>query len=84
MVKRIKKGLPGDGICQIQEQKSYPSFLLTCFLLNFLQFFCIKYQLFNLYILKISKKLKKWDKKKKIFKFHNTNDLLLQFARSLS
>ena len=40
----------------------------------FLQFLYIKYQFFKLERVKINKKLKKCQKKKKIFKFHNTNN----------
>jgi len=36
-------------------------------LLNFLQFFYIKYQLFNLYIVKISKKIKEVCQKEENF-----------------
>jgi len=51
--------------------------LVNLFLVKlFAIFFYMKNQLFNLYIVKVSKKLKKCDKKKKIFKFHNTNNPL--------
>jgi len=50
--------------------------LVDLFLVKLFAIIYIKYQLFNLYIVKISKKSKKCDKKKKIFKFHNTNNPL--------
>ena len=51
--------------------------LVNLFLIKIFAIFLLKYQLFNLYIVKISKNLlKNCDKKKKIFKFHNTNNPL--------
>jgi len=50
--------------------------LANSLLVKFFAIFIYKYQLFNLYIVKISKKLKKCDKKKKIFKYHNTKNPL--------
>jgi len=48
--------------------------LVNLFLVKLFAIIYIKYQLFNMYIVKISKKSKNCDKKKKIFKFHNTNN----------
>ena len=48
--------------------------LVNLFLVKLFAIIYIKYLLFNLYIVKISKKSKNYDKKKKIFKFHNTNN----------
>jgi len=58
--------------------------LVNLFLVKLFAIFYIKYELFNLYIVKISKESKKCDKKKKIFKFHNSNNPLWLFATSFS
>jgi len=56
--------------------------LVDLFLVKLFAIIYIKYQSFNLYIVKISKKSKKCDKKEKIFKFNNKSPILV-IANSL-